>query len=276
MPIRIPEKKLITVQRRSLPSDFAMPQMELAEGHYSIGLILTGDRRIITPFGQFDAHAGDVTTMPPLVYHRTFSTSETPYTNYLIKVSDKLEKRFAKEIDASLWQQVFEQKLLCFTTEKQLHIEHIMQDMYVIFEKKEHYSETLLTGLLFHLVVYLYENNIESSKHFFKEELSREIMDAMFYMEQHYAEELHIAEAASEAGFSEGYFSRLFSSQTGLSFTDYLINIRIRHAKELLIQTDKTVSEIAFETGFSNGDYFSSSFSKREGMTPSAFRKRNK
>ena len=98
----------------------------------------------------------------------------------------------------------------------------------------------------------------------------------MFYMEQHYAEELHIAEAASEAGFSEGYFSRLFSSQTGLSFTDYLINIRIRHAKELLIQTDKTVSEIAFETGFSNGDYFSSSFSKREGMTPSAFRKRNK
>ncbi|MBR6093894.1 MAG: helix-turn-helix transcriptional regulator [Lachnospiraceae bacterium] len=273
MPLRIPKESLITVQKRSLPADFAMPQMEVAETHYSIGMILTGDRRIITPFGQFDAHAGDVTTMPPLVYHRTFSTSETPYTNYLIKISDKLAERFQREISTNIWNSVFEQKLLSFSEEDRLHIERIMQDMHSVYEKKESYSEVILTGLLYHLVVFLHNNTMEKNRQFFKEELSKEILDAMFYMEQHYAEDLRLPLVATKTGFSEGYFSRLFSSQTGLSFTDYLINIRILRAKELLLQTNKSISEIAIETGFSGGDYFSSVFSRKEGMTPSAFRK---
>jgi len=273
MPLRIPKESLITVQKRSLPADFAMPQMEVAETHYSIGMILTGDRRIITPFGQFDAHAGDVTTMPPLVYHRTFSTSETPYTNYLIKISDKLAERFQREISTNIWNSVFEQKLLSFSEEDRLHIERIMQDMHSVYEKKESYSEVILTGLLYHLVVFLHNNTVEKNRQFFKEELSKEILDAMFYMEQHYAEDLRLPLVATKTGFSEGYFSRLFSSQTGLSFTDYLINIRILRAKELLLQTNKSISEIAIETGFSGGDYFSSVFSRKEGMTPSAFRK---
>ena len=274
MPLRIPKESLITIQKRSLPADFAMPQMEVAETHYSIGLILTGDRRIITPFGQFDAHAGDVTTMPPLVYHRTFSVSETPYTNYLIKISDKLATRFQKEVNTAIWNSVFEQKLLSFSSENQFHIERLMQDMLSVYEKKENYSELILTGLLYHLVIFLHDNTIKKSGQFFKEELSKEILDAMFYMEQHYAEELRLPDVAAKTGFSEGYFSRLFSSQTGLSFTEYLTNIRILRAKELLLQTNKSVSEIAFETGFSGGDYFSSVFSKKEGMTPSAFRKK--
>ena len=273
MPLRIPKESLITVQKRSLPADFAMPQMEVAETHYSIGMILTGDRRIITPFGQFDAHAGDVTTMPPLVYHRTFSTSETPYTNYLIKISDKLAERFQREISTNIWNSVFEQKLLSFSEEDRLHIERIMQDMHSVYEKTESYSEVILTGLLYHLVVFLHNNTMEKNRQFFKEELSTEILDAMFYMEQHYAEDLRLPLVATKTGFSEGYFSRLFSSQTGLSFTDYLINIRILRAKELLLQTNKSISEIAIETGFSGGDYFSSVFSRKEGMTPSAFRK---
>ena len=66
MPIGMPQKSLITVQRRELPSDFMMPQMEMAQTHYSIGYLISGDRRMITPYQQIDLHDGDMSVMPPI------------------------------------------------------------------------------------------------------------------------------------------------------------------------------------------------------------------
>ena len=81
---------------------------------------------------------------------------------------------------------------------------------------------------------------------------------------------------AAEAGFSTAYFSRLFKAQLGVPFSEYLTNVRIRHVQELLAQTDKSISEIALETGSCNGDYLAARFKQKVCMTPSAFRKSGK
>ena len=103
----------------------------------------------------------------------------------------------------------------------------------------------------------------------FRDRLSTEIMEAMYYVEQNYAEDLRLRDVAAAVGFSEGHLSRLFSAQVGVPFSEYPVNVRLRHAKELLLNTDQSVSEIALATGFSNGDYLSSCFRRREGLTPS-------
>jgi len=275
MPISMPKEALITIQKRNLPSAFEMPQMEMAVTHFSLVYLMSGDRRIITPYQQFDAHAGNLTLMPPLLYHRTFSLSDAPYDNYLVKISDKLAEEFCRDIDPNIWRHLYDQKYFSLRPEDSESARRILEDMLYIYEQDKDYSEAVLKGLMYRLMILLWEKNTASDMLVFKNRLSENIMDAMYYVEQNYTEDIKLKDAAAEAGFSEGHFSRLFTSQVGVPFSEYLINIRLRHAKELLINTDMSVSEIAMHTGFSNADYLSASFGKREGFTPTAYRKQS-
>jgi AraC-like DNA-binding protein len=272
MPFEMPQNATITIQKRELPSDFAMPQMEKADSHYALGYIISGDRRVITPYERFDAHAGDVTAMPPGMYHRTLSKSGTPYVNYLIKISGEVADQFCREVDPDIWDYIFEQKRLSFDESSRRKIVDIMEDMLEIYSGGATYLAVLLKGLLFRLLVFLRDNNISSDRTPFKSELSKDIMEAMYFIEKNYSEPIKLSDAAECIGFSEGHFSRLFSSQVGISFSNYLVNIRLRHAKELLINTRLPISDIALQTGFGSGDYFSACFNKREGISPTAFR----
>ena len=56
--------------------------------------------------------------MPPMLYHRTFSLSNRPYVNYLIKISDSLADEVCSAVDREVWNYVFEQRRLSFDDEK--------------------------------------------------------------------------------------------------------------------------------------------------------------
>ncbi|MCR5743449.1 MAG: AraC family transcriptional regulator [Lachnospiraceae bacterium] len=272
MPINMPRETLITVQKRDMPYNFQMPQMEMAEVHYSMVYIISGDRRVITPYEQFDAHAGDITSMPPKLYHRTFSLSNQPYSSFLIKLSEDFAKTFIAEMGAELWTYVFEQKHFTFDADTSHIIEAILQDMFEIYESSSPHKNMLLKGAFYRLAVLMRDKDQSTDVLLFKSILSGEIMEAMYYIEQHYDENILIGDVSDMIGFSGGHFSRLFSSQVGIPFSRYLINVRIRHAKELLINTDMSISDIALSTGFNSGDYMSACFGKYEGMTPTTFR----
>lgn len=93
------------------------------------------------------------------------------------------------------------------------------------------------------------------------------------YMEQQYMNpELSQSMVASRIGISTGYLSGLFKKESGRNFIEALTEIRMCHAMELMKRTDKKNYQIAEETGFSNPHYFSISFKKYSGMSPSEFR----
>ena len=72
---------------------------------------------------------------------------------------------------------------------------------------------------------------------------------------------------------SYSYFSRSFKSVMGKNFAKFLNEIKIDAAKRLLLTTNKTITEISMETGFSSSSHFISNFSKSVGITPLAYRK---
>jgi AraC-like DNA-binding protein len=88
--------------------------------------------------------------------------------------------------------------------------------------------------------------------------------------------QIHIEDAAFAGGYSVSYFSRLFQSQLGLSFTDYLQSIRLKHVKSDLISTDRSIMDIAIDNGFIYAGNMSSCFRKKTGMTPTQFRRKIK
>ena len=73
-------------------------------------------------------------------------------------------------------------------------------------------------------------------------------------------------------GISPNYLSKMFHKELGISFVEYLMEIRMNHAKKLLRDTNKKMAEIGVEIGYSDANYFYSIFKKMEGCTPKKYR----
>ncbi len=100
------------------------------------------------------------------------------------------------------------------------------------------------------------------------------VSQAMDYMEKHFAENLTIEELAARAHMSRRNFHRIFSSAVGEAPSSYLIGLRVMQAEKMLQSTDKNITEIAFDCGFSDSNYFARQFRKIMNESPTAFRKR--
>ncbi|MCD8395731.1 MAG: response regulator [Lachnospiraceae bacterium] len=90
---------------------------------------------------------------------------------------------------------------------------------------------------------------------------------------EHYAENLTLRELGQKYYVNSSYLGQIFRKQYGKSFKDYLSNYRICKAAELLLKTDKKISQIAEEVGYLDTDYFVNKFIERKGCTPSKYRK---
>jgi len=94
------------------------------------------------------------------------------------------------------------------------------------------------------------------------------------YIEQGYADQsLSVDSIADRLGMSATYIGRLFKKGSGGTILDYIVEVRMTQAKELLHGTEHSVSEIADRVGFNNVTYFYRVFKKYSGMTPSEYRK---
>lgn len=96
------------------------------------------------------------------------------------------------------------------------------------------------------------------------------------FMNDNYANDLHLTMLAERYHFNTSYFSELFRMHVGLTFSDYLTDIRMSKAAQLLLESELPLSDIAELTGYANPSYFSTAFKKRFQMRPSEYRnKRN-
>ncbi|MBQ4354294.1 MAG: helix-turn-helix domain-containing protein [Clostridia bacterium] len=99
------------------------------------------------------------------------------------------------------------------------------------------------------------------------------IQDVKDYISAHLSERLLVRALAERVYMSSTHFSRIFKHQTGLSPYEYVLIMRINRAKELLHQTDWSISRIAYSVGFNSESNFIRFFSLNTGITPNRFRK---
>ena len=94
------------------------------------------------------------------------------------------------------------------------------------------------------------------------------------YTNDHYAENVSLSALCNSLGYSVPYVSRVFKEQTGMNFSEYLVNLRIQKACSLLLSTNMSVQDIINAVGYSNTEFFYRAFKKIMGETPTKFRNR--
>jgi AraC family L-rhamnose operon transcriptional activator RhaR len=97
--------------------------------------------------------------------------------------------------------------------------------------------------------------------------------DVLAYLRHHCTADVNIDEVAHRSGYSSRTFARAFRDVTGTTPHNYLVQLRIGHAKRAMRMTNHSITEIAFASGFHDSNYFSSCFSKMTGLSPSEYRR---
>ena len=96
------------------------------------------------------------------------------------------------------------------------------------------------------------------------------------FIHQHYDQPLNLTGMAERWYMSESAFSRFFKRETGIGFTEYVRNVRLERAKEELMHTNLSVTDISYDCGFSNISVFNKSFKQAFNLTPKEFRQKKK
>ncbi len=99
--------------------------------------------------------------------------------------------------------------------------------------------------------------------------------DILYYIDHNYQANIKLESIAPLFGYNSAYLGKIFNKTVGESFNSYVDHMRIEHSKELLLQNNLKVYEIAERVGYRNVDYFHKKFRKYVGESPAEFRKKN-
>ena len=102
-----------------------------------------------------------------------------------------------------------------------------------------------------------------------------QIRPAINYIDANYDKPISLADIARISHLSVSRLAHIFKEQMGITIIDYLTSVRIERAKQLLLATGQSCTEICFQVGYNNQSYFSRTFKELVGMTPRQFRARN-
>jgi len=148
-----------------------------------------------------------------------------------------------------------------------------------IYRMYEDFSGVNALGIkanVYLLLKYLIENHITESldETIYNNRLKKlyAVNKVIDYINKNYAEEITTNKLAEMLHISEGHFCNVFKSATGSSANEYIMNVRVKKAKRLLIYTDMNITEISNSCGFNDPNYFARVFKKRLDRTPKQFR----
>ncbi len=153
-------------------------------------------------------------------------------------------------------------------------VEKIFDEIVFEYEHKEKFFELYIKANILKLLSII-ARKYNKSTHADKNNILKYrnvIMEVLDYVRKNSNKKIYIEDACKITKMTSSYFSYVFKQLTGQTFIEYLRSFKIANAKEMLLNSDKKISEISSEIGFDDPAYFDRVFKKEVGITPKQFR----
>lgn len=191
-------------------------------------LLNQGDRKLITPKMISILNAGNVGFTTKYMYHRATYLTASPYSRYLIKFTEAAINPLLKKLNIDNIDELLKYPVYHFSIESQERIKQIFALMLEEYEKKDKYSEIVLENLLANLLIIVNREHIANSNtDIILNNVDNKILDALCYIESNFSNTPSINEVADYIGFSPSHFSRIFKKSIGITYSGYLLRIKL-------------------------------------------------
>lgn len=244
-----------------------------------INYVYRGRARYHIDYEYFDSQAGDIILMRPNATHSIHPIDQEEHETDTILFH--LDMLGAASLDQTslLYLQPLQTDAFKFVScikPHQAGYEEIRSCLFGIFQlgkEKGPYYQLGLKSRLLDLLFLLYQHGYVLQKytddHYRKNEQLRGLIDRIHH---HYQDPLSIEEMADYMGYSKTHFMALFKQYTGTSCMEFVIQVRLRAACNLLVNSSKPILDIAQEVGFNNLSNFNRQFKHYYHLTPTQYR----
>lgn len=248
--------------------------------HFELLYCLSGSYELVADGRTFVLKKGDVALVHPMEPHQT-RTLEEGKNAYLVL-------KFTPEALYSVSQPIFELKYIFpylhlndrkayVYTAKQLEDSRLEDLLYRILEERreEKYGyEMAVRAYVCQVLLWFLRawNRTRETPSVDDRSLMR-LNRAIQYIDEHLEEELRAQDVADFLGMGQSTFSRFFAATAGMSLPVFIRTRRLGRAAALLAHTDRSITDIAAETGFTTASYLILCFRNQYGITPARFRK---
>ena len=234
--------------------------------HLEIYYMKDGHCRYFIDDRSFDVEAGDVVFIPQGIIHRTKYTTSS-HSRLLINFTDEY-------LPSDIIAKLEKARYLYRSKEIAKNIEAIFKKIEQEYANPDEYTPKMLCCHTIEMLCLIlrHPGNLEEAT------TGNELVDSiMKYIKQNYMNDIKLSSVAKMKSVSAEHLSRTFKSCTGLGFNEYVTLLRLRRSEEMIKNNpSKTISEIAYECGFNDGNYFSYKFRKMYGISPIQLRANNK
>lgn len=217
--------------------------------------------------------SGEILIVPPHTLHRGLKVCEGRLKFHWLHF---FTPRLQLKTEAELIQEISEYDadgmviLPIYTNKIDSKRFHVMfnQLLDLYQEKKaKNYLDAYLTCLLYELTSEIRSYLVQKA---FNGNRLQPIQD---WIRIHAFEDISLKDIAENFKYNKNYLSRIYKENTGIGISEQIIKFRLKHAKELLTETDLSIIEIASEVGYEDSKYFMRLFKKYENITPTQYRK---
>lgn len=233
---------------------------------YEIYYLSEGNMRYIIADDFYEISKNDVVLIPRGVIHNT-SYGDCETKRILINFPETLIP------DVTLLS-IFDKRIVNLSERDGFIFENIFKNLENEQAKNDKYSKILISQYLCELLILFARSKVKDDSP--KLDGYTGIMQsAVKYINNNFSQDISLTDMALNFGLSKSFFSRKFKEITGFGMAEYITLVRVKNAEKLLLDTNHSVTDVAFACGFNDCSYFAATFKKIMGTTPHKFSSKN-
>lgn len=252
--------------------------------YLEIAYIYKGQGRFYIRNKPFDVSEGDIVLISNDEMHSLEATSGNKLQVICIYfLSDLIFQPGTNSPDLEYLSQFYNQsstksKNRVYTDHNRMIMKIIKKMLKELDAKNEYYQLALknyLLEILLTLMRYRGKKTKRNGNKFRKAHDVERLKSVFIYIQNNYDQRISLSELSKTICLSPAYLCRFFKKVTGTTISNYLLRTRIDRAKELLIKSNLTITQIAFKTGFESHSYFDRVFHRFTKLSPKTFRQKH-
>ncbi|WMJ85582.1 AraC family transcriptional regulator [Anaerocolumna sp. MB42-C2] len=262
MPLMIPEHELRQIRGEYLAN------------HFSVLLIKIQNLESFSEEEQeeeFKIYRYTICNLADEIFEKSFRCKAVDIGNDLVGLLFMLEKKDIPEDYMLCFKQLkqFAEEMIHITISGSLGliVDH-QKDVFISCQKAKQYLE--MNQLIGREELVDSNNQVTANYHEKNKKLVESILE--YTISNYKNPDLSLKSISQIFGLSTTYVGKIFKSIQGESYSNYVMNYRLEKTKAVLLETTKTINDIAIEFGFTNSAYYATLFKNAYGMTPTAFR----